>query len=49
MLVFSVLSLVTLDKSSWFCFSLGCSVYSFRVGVYVVSVPGYNVDCFYNI
>jgi hypothetical protein len=24
--------------------SLGCTVYSFCVGVYVISVPGYNVD-----
>jgi hypothetical protein len=27
-----------------FVYSLGCTVYYFCVGVYVVSVPGYTVD-----
>jgi hypothetical protein len=29
--------------------SLGYTVYSFYVGVYVVSLPGYSVDRFLNI
>jgi hypothetical protein len=29
-------------------FSLGFTLYSFCVGVYVMSVPGYNVDSWYS-
>jgi hypothetical protein len=46
-----LLVLVSSHLSSWACrhdfvffFSLGCIVYFFCVGVYVISVPGYNVD-----
>jgi hypothetical protein len=44
LLVFSLFSLIFLGMSRFLFFPVGCTVYSFCVGVYVMSVPGYSHD-----
>jgi hypothetical protein len=44
LLVFSFFVLIFLCMSWFLFFPVGYTVYSFCVGVYVVSVPGYSND-----